>query len=438
MTTTTLHRRSATAIAALGLGVLLGACSDLLSVENPGAIQDSQLNDLTLAPALVQSAVSDFQRMYDDLAYYSAVITDEAVTGHNFETIKEIDLRLAKPNNGTINSDIYTPLQRARFSGDSISGRLRTIYADSASQSIGLARTLAYAGYGGVLLGEFMCSAPVDPTSASLSWDEHMQRGLERFEEAIAVATASKAAHPSSAASADSLLALAHVGAARAAINIGDMATAIEHASRVPASMEFRVPFATDKSYLENTFYGATHGNNRNLGVDAGFRSLNDTRVRHTTTSRTGHNGLTLLWTPSQSPSFGEWVPTKDVEFGKTTSIRFASGLEARYIVAEAQGPTQATVDFINERRAVGNPTAASIALSLGADGIMAELRDQRSRDFFLDGHRLGDLRRYKKLYSIDLFPSGAHPNAEWGNYSSNECFLLPIEETTGNPSAKG
>jgi len=25
----------------------------------------------------------------------------------------------------------------------------------------------------------------------------------------------------------------------------------------------------------------------------------------------------------------------------------------------------------------------------------MAELRDQRSRDFYLDNHRLGDLRRY-------------------------------------------
>lgn len=438
MTITISRRRSAPALAALGLAVALGACSDLLSVENPGAIQDEQLNDITLAPALVQSSVADFQRIYDDLAYYSAVITDEAVTGHNFETIKEIDLRLAKPNNGTINGDIYTPLQRARFSGDSISGRLRVIYADSAASSIGLARTLTYAGYGNMLLGEFMCSAPVDPTSASISWDELMQRGLDRFDEAITVATASKQANPSSSAAADSLIALAHVGAARAAINVGDMSTAIGHASRVPASIEFRVPFATDKSYLENTFYGATHGNNRNLGVDAAFRGLNDTRVRHSATSRTGHNGLTLLWTPSQSPSFGEWVPTKDVEFGKTTSMRFASGLEARYIVAEAQGPTQATVDFINERRLVGNPAASAIALSLGADGIMAELRSQRSRDFFLDGHRLGDLRRYKKLYSIDLFPAGPHPNAEWGNYGSNECFLLPIEETTGNPNAKG
>ncbi len=433
-----IFRPAIAALTAISLSAALGACSDLLSVENPGAIQDTQLNDETLAPALVQSAVADFQRMYADLAYYGAVLTDEAVTGHNFETIKEIDLRIAKPNNGTINSGVYTPLQRARFSGDSISGRLRVIYGDSASKSIGLARTLAYAGYGSMLLGEFMCEAPVDPTSASLGWDDLMRRALDRFDESIVVATAARQGNSKAVASADSILALAHVGAARAALNIGDMAKAIEHGSKVPSGISFWVPHSTDKSYLENTFYGATHGNNRNLGVDAYFRFLGDTRVRHTKTSRTGHNGLTLLWTPFQSPSFGEWVPTVDVEFEKTTPIRFASGLEARYIVAEARGAVQETVDLINERRKVGDPAATDISLSLGAEGIMAELRNQRRRDFFLDGHRLGDLRRYKKLYTVDLFPSGPHPNTEWGNYGLNDCFMLPIQETTGNPNAKG
>jgi hypothetical protein len=67
------------------------------------------------------------------------------------------------------------------------------------------------------------------------------------------------------------------------------------------------------------------------------------------------------------------------VGFEKTTSIRFSSGLEARYIVAEAEGATPETVDFINERRKVGDPAAADITL---ADHVMAELRVQRSRDF--------------------------------------------------------
>lgn len=424
--------RLVAAVAILGLALPLGACNELLRVENPGAIQDSQLNDPILGETIVQSVVSDFQRMYGNLAYYSAVITDEAVTGHNFETIKEMDLRIAKANNGTINGDIYTPLQRARFAGDSLTGRLRVIFGDSASRSLGLARALAYGGYSNMLLGEFMCEAPVDPTSAPLGWDELMTRAIERYDEAIAIANAYKA-DGGDEASADSIIYLASVGAARASLNLGDFSGAISYASSVPADFEFQVPHSTEKDYLENPFQAATTGNNRNLGVDVTFRFLNDTRVVHTPTSRTGHNGLTLLWTPYQPPSFGEWAPGDSAQFLDTTPIRFSSGLEARYIVAEAEGATQETVDFINERRKVGDPAATDITL---ADDVMAELRDQRRRDFYLDGHRLGDLRRYIKLYSIDQFPSGPHPNAEWGNYGTLQCFPLPDNETIGNPNA--
>ena len=424
--------RQVAAIAAIGLVVPLGACNELLRVENPGAIQDGQLGDPTLGKTIVQSVVSDFQRMYADLAYYSAVLTDEAVTGHNFETIKEMDLRLTRPNNGTLNSDVYTPLQRARFAGDSLSGRLRVMFGDTASSSLGMARALAYGAYSNMLLGEFMCEAPVDPTSASLTWDDLMHRSLERYEEAISIATAFKAG--GSSAAADSIIYLARVGAARASLNLGDFPAAITYASGVPANFQFLVPHSIEKDYMENPFYGATTGNNRNLGVDVTFRDLNDTRVKHTPTSRTGHNGLTLLWTPFQSPSFGEWAPdSTQHSFVQSTSIRFSSGLEARYIVAEAEGATPETVDFINERRKVGDPAATEIT---PGDDVMAELRDQRRRDFFLDGHRLGDLRRYKKLYSIDQFPSGQHPNVEWGNYGTLECFPLPDDETIGNPNA--
>lgn len=60
--------------------------------------------------------------------------------------------------------------------------------------------------------------------------------------------------------------------------------------------------------------------------------------------------------------------------------MRFASGLEAQYIVAEAQGPTAATLAFVNARRAVGNEPPVSDT----GNQLMADLREQRRRDFFL------------------------------------------------------
>lgn len=66
----------------------------------------------------------------------------------------------------------------------------------------------------------------------------------------------------------------------------------------------------------------------------------------------------------------------------------------------------------------------------------MAELRDQRRRDFFLDGHRIGDMRRYLKLYDIDLFSTGSYPGTTSGEvYGDRKCWLIPQSEITGNPN---
>jgi hypothetical protein len=111
-----------------------------------------------------------------------------------------------------------------------------------------------------------------------------------------------------------------------------------------------------------------------------------------------------------------------------------ASGLEARYIVAEAGGMSDAELrGFIDERREVGAQGAFT-----GTD-LQAELRDQRRRDFFLDGHRLGDLRRYQAQYGIDAFPTGPWPLSQEGSevveYGTMVCFDIPITEKNSNPN---
>ncbi len=63
----------------------------------------------------------------------------------------------------------------------------------------------------------------------------------------------------------------------------------------------------------------------------------------------------------------------------------------------------------------------------------MAELRDQRARDFFLTGQRLGDLRRYLKG-GLDLFPKGKYP-VFTDFYGENQCFMVPLSEKAGNPN---
>ncbi|MBA3341873.1 MAG: hypothetical protein H0T48_08550 [Gemmatimonadaceae bacterium] len=118
-------------------------------------------------------------------------------------------------------------------------------------------------------------------------------------------------------------------------------------------------------------------------------------------------------------------------EFSAAGHIRIASSLEAQYIIAEAQGPTAATLAFVNARRAVGGQAGGSFA----GDALMAELRSQRSRDFYLDGHRLGDMRRYL-AQGIDLFEKGAYPGTTSGEtFGDQTCWPLPLAEINGNPN---
>jgi hypothetical protein len=69
----------------------------------------------------------------------------------------------------------------------------------------------------------------------------------------------------------------------------------------------------------------------------------------------------------------------------------------------------------------------------------MSELREQRARDMYLGGFRLGDLRRYARQGINDprhRFPTDPHPVAGW-SYGDATCFPLPIQEFVGNPNIR-
>ena len=68
---------------------------------------------------------------------------------------------------------------------------------------------------------------------------------------------------------------------------------------------------------------------------------------------------------------------------------------------------------------------------------VLADLRDQRRREFYLDNHRVGDMRRYLSQYNVDEWPSGAYPNSANPTYGTLTCFPLPNTETNSNPNAR-
>jgi hypothetical protein len=335
-----------------------------------------------------------------------------------------------------INAFIYAPLQRARFLGEDAARRLKVIFADSANRDLRVARSLAYAGHSYIALGETMCEVPID-LSAPKPPEQIFADAITRFEEAVTVAAAYKAAVKArttvSAAdtlAADSVRYFALVGAARAALNRNDKPRAISFASQVPADFVFWNQYSENTPGQRNrTWERLTAGANA-TALNTPFAGIaGDPRVTREP-GTTGRGGI-----PRAPASYSTYNgnATLGAAFLPTQSMRVASGLEARYIVAEAQGPTAATLAFVNERRAFGQQAA----VTLTGDALLAELREQRARDFYLDGHRLGDLRRYKKYYNVDLFPKGPYPGSTSGQVYNEtvDCWPLPTNELLNNPS---
>ena len=430
-------RRAVTALAVTVLAANAG-CSDFLVADNPGAVPEEELTDLTYVSLLANTPIGAFQNAQDDLTYWNAQFTDELINRNNVNPFAEegqIDRRELHSDMTYLGAFIYSPVQRSRFLAEDAARRLTTILGDSAARDLRVARTYAYAGYNYVYLGEAFCETPID-LGAPKSSQEMFGDALTHFGQAVTIATAAKAhalgltpPATGTATAADSVRYLALLGSARAALNRNDKAAAIGFASQVPANFEFRAYYSNNTTGQHHRTYNRlTLGNNATLTGTPFAAMAGDPRIPRQTTPA-GNVG-----TPLSPPSYSTYNGTvAGAPFAPDMWQRIASGLEARYIIAEAEGPTAATLAFVNERRAVGNQGQVDLA----GDALMAELRDQRARDFYLDNHRLGDLRRYLEFYGVDLFPKGPYPGGGAGQIYNETvtCWPLPTSEINDNPN---
>jgi len=431
------NSRALRALMLLGIASIAVSCSDFLVAENPGAVEEPDVNSAAYVTLLANGPVAAYQDAIDDVTYWNGQFTDEIFNREVFIEEGQINRREMYPEMTYITAFMYNPLQRARYVGEDAARRLRVILGDTASRNISVARSLAYAGHSYVALGEMNCTTPIDlgvpKTSAEIFTD-----AIARFDEAIRVADSAKTylqAQPTpnlnAIAAADSVRYFALVGAARAALNKNDKAAAIAYANQVPAAFVFRAYYSSNTTAQNNRAYNRLQlGFSGTMTNTPFLAKTGDPRLPRLTTGTQAGKPLA----PSAYSTFSNTVA--GAQFAADMSVRIASGLEAQYIIAEANGPVASTIAFIDSRRAAGLQGPSGLVVGQD-DAIMAELREQRSRDFYLDNHRLGDLRRYKEFYGIDLFPQGAYPGSTSGQTfnSTVSCWPLPISEINGNPN---
>jgi hypothetical protein len=420
-------RPSLTGWAAVSLiATLFGtvACTEITSLQqsNPGQLSSGVVFTPENALLIVNSSQGDFECAYNQYVAASGLFTDELANAISNSANFDLDRRSITPSSpyGTAGCTsaqqpgAYTPLAAARASNDTAVSHLQgwtDAQVPNRSKLIGIAS--AYAGYSLVLLAEGSCSAAInlgpEQTPAQIFAEAKI-----RFDTAVAAATR---------ASDTPTLNLALLGRARTLLDLGNSAAAATDAGLIPPGFIASVTHDAIDPRRRNLVFVQTQlsGFSSVEGViQSLYTATNDPRIAFTSTGKIGSDGKTLIV-----------FPNKDA--AATTTQTLAKYSEAQLIIAENfanTGNFAGAVTIINTLRAANAQDAFNPA-TLNKATVVAEIVEQRRREFFLEGHRLGDIRRL----GLGILPAPGTPYVNGGAYDAQSCFPLPDVERINNPN---
>ena len=308
----------------------------------------------------------------------------------------------------------------------------------------------ALAGYAELLLADLFCSGV--PLSTFDYNQDFTYRAGSSTNEVYADAKAQFQRALPLLADSVAWLNLARVGLGRAFLNLGQYDSAATAVAAVPSNYVYQTSVnwyeGGDQSWLttdvKNYFssfsgIGATVAD-REGGMGQPYISSQDPRTAVV------QSGVNLFGRPIYFPAkYGNGLGI--------TPVIVASGLEARLIRAEA------TLHPSGESALTGDPSAMlAILNAIRADSMLPAidpstvstptaavdtLFTERAAWLFLDGHRLGDLRRLLRRYFrhvTAVFPTGLYPVPvpNITNYGPDVEFPIPATEGQINPYFTG
>ena len=403
----------------------LAACTELTTLEqqNPGQLDASGIYEPKNAQLLVNGVIADFECAFSRYAFGSALFSDELTNSFAGSNNIDYDRRTLQPNQpygtgacGTAQTaPIYTTLSISRSAGDTVASKLEGwTDAEVANRQKLIGQSYVYAGYSLTLLGESMCGAAIN-VGPLLTPAQLFTEARARFDKAIAAATTANDAPT---------LNLALLGRARTLLNIGDKAAAGVDAAKIPAG--FTANLSTDAGSPRRQNYVFLGINQSSWGsVDPAFRGLTvngvaDPRVAVTNTGRVGTVTAVQVWTADKYTSLATTIPV----------ARYA---EAQLIVAESKlaandiAGAAAAINVVRAARSIG----AYDATGQSSAQVLTQILEERRRELFLEGHRLGDLRRLNQTF----LPAAGTAFVSGGTYGTQTCFPLPDVERINNPN---
>jgi starch-binding outer membrane protein, SusD/RagB family len=401
--------------------VFAAACNELdnaLNVDTPKQIPADGLAVPKNAALLVNGAIGDFECAYGSYVALSALLSHEMVDATQTADRWPYDRRDVRSDDARYGVDdctalgVYEPISTARWSAENILTYLQgwTDQEVSDRQKL-MAQSAAFAAYSYVIMAEGFCQSAVN-LSPAMGLEELLDSAVVRFGTALTAAQA---------AGDQDLVNLAHVGRARAYLDLDQGQQAVADAQVVPAGFEYDMTASGASSRRYNRVF--TQSGNPPTGGDAlsvgpAYRNVTwmgdpDPRVSVLNAGYTQTEG-TPIWFQEKYRSQGAPIP-------------IASYDEAQLIIAEVQGG-QTAVDIIN---AFHQSAGLQPFSSSDPAAIQAHVVQERDRVLWLTGHRFFDIRRL----DLTLDPAPGTPYHKGNVYGSTLCLPLPDVERNNNPN---
>ena len=408
-------------VAAVGIAALaLAGCNT--DVSNPGVVDAATIDPVADARVFSLSAQQDFYVAYagqggqsGNYINISAVYSNETWTGAVRNETIDISRHVIVDTNIDLNGQFWVPLQVAIGTNDQVLSVLKG--TPTFNTDIAVARASLWSGYSIALLGEAFCQGALH-VGPALTPVQMQDSAIVRFQQAITVAGAITSAE------ATKILGAARVGLARAYLQKGDNANALATANLVAPTFVATTAHIDDaqaRGRLGDGVFLLSSGNTQVVATP--YRLLADPRVTFVDAGGNAQDGVTRLYRQTKYAAI-------------TAPVRIASGLEARYIAAEAQlkinGSTAPALALIAERRTAGTQPPFT---GTTTQQVLAELMDQRARDFWLEGKHLGDVLRNPTAAAL-VPPAGSpYYRPTFGTFQPLTCLPVPFAEKANNPN---
>jgi hypothetical protein len=383
-----------------------------LDVEYPTVVDASTFDPTTDASTLAFSAQTNFHQAMSSVVPFSAFFSQEAWVGAVRQETNDIGRRVMTAGTSDVNNALWDPIQQAIATNELA---IEVLAGGEADPSVHLARVYVNAGFALDLLAQHFCTGVIR-VGPPLTPEQVLDTALTRFSRAVEVGTAVGTAE------ATAIVDAANVGLARAYLQLGRHADAAGAAASVPADFVYSTRTVDDPSNrgLANGVFTFDLG--ALIVVPDTYRNLADPRVPWIDGGRPAQDTQLQYYQQQKYP-------------GYASPIRIASGLEARYIAAEAAlqtGDSDPALDLIAEQRAANGQPAFGGGT---AEAILAELMDQRAREFWLEAKHTGDRIRNPDATPYVGDPGDTFYKPTQGEYGGASCMPVPLAESDTNPN---